>query len=203
MKQFLTSVCGGAFLLVLAAGCSPDLAQIQSGSQEDLWYKQLKENYSSFQAPRTPAPAVYNRNAAPVQNITSSPAPQPADDPEKAVDRAAAGEEIASVEKEQKAAPAPAPAPEEKAPEAKADEKKAEAPAPKADEKKEAAPAPAPGNDVVGKLYTVKAGDSLGAIAKQFYGRASMEDVIFRANSKVLRNRNHLRPGMTLVIPEL
>ena len=189
MKQFLTSVCGGAFLLVLAAGCSPDLAQVQSGSQEDLWYKQLKENYSSFQAPRTPAPAVYNRNAAPVQNITSSPAPQPADDPEKAVDRAAAGEEIASVEKEQKAAPAPAP--EEKAPEAKADEKK------------EAAPAPAPGNDVVGKLYTVKAGDSLGAIAKQFYGRASMEDVIFRANSKVLRNRNHLRPGMTLVIPEL
>ena len=56
---------------------------------------------------------------------------------------------------------------------------------------------------MVGKLYTVKAGDSLGAIAKQFYGRASMEDVIFRANTKVLRNRNVLRPGMTLVIPEL
>lgn len=207
MKQFLTSVCGGAFLLVLAAGCNPDLAQIQGGSQEELWYRQLKENYSSFRAPQTPAPAIYNRSAAPIQNMNSTPAPNPADDPEKAVDRAAAGEEIAPVEKEQKAAPAPKAEEkkEEKASEVKAETKEA-APAVKEEEKKEEkAPeaAPASGNDVVGKLYTVKAGDSLGAIAKEFYGRASMEDVIFRANTKVLRNRNHLRPGMTLVIPEL
>ena len=204
MKQFLTSVCGGAVLLAFAAGCGPALAQIENGSQEELWYRQLKENYSSFRAPQTPAPAVYNRSAAPIQNMNNTPAPNPADDPEKAVDRAAAGEEIAPVDKEQKAAPAPAPAPvkEEKV-EAKADTKEA-APVKeeKTQEKKEEKTA-ASGNDVVGKLYTVKAGDSLGAIAKQFYGRASMEDVIFRANTKVLRNRNVLRPGMTLVIPEL
>ena len=57
--------------------------------------------------------------------------------------------------------------------------------------------------NVEGRFYVVKAGDTLGSIARHFYGKASMEDMIFRANSKLLKNRNTLRIGMRLAIPDL
>ena len=53
------------------------------------------------------------------------------------------------------------------------------------------------------KFHVVKSGDTLGSIARKYYGRASMEDVIFDANTKVIKNRNRLSIGMRLVIPEL
>ena len=188
MNKVLTSVCGGAALAALLTGCDPQLAQIQSGSQEELWYKQLKENYRSFEAPRNPAPAVYNANtAAAAQSKQTNSAPvQLVDDPEKAVDRAADGENVT-----------PVPAKEENA--VKKEEKAADK---AAADTKEAAAAPQESENT-GKLYVVKAGDTLGGIAQKFYGKASMEDVIFRANSKKLKNRNSLSIGMSLVIPEL
>ena len=207
MKQFLLSVCGGAALLALLAGCDPSMAQIQSGSQEEQWYKQLKENYTSFRPPQYPAPAVYGRSARPAAVVPAEPVGAPADDPEKVVDRAAAGEETVAVKQE--AVTKAAPAEEVKAP-AAADAKKAEADAKKADAKAVKAektddktakePAAAPETE---KFHVVKSGETLGAIAKQYYGRASMEDVIFKANDKVIKNRNRLSVGMRLVIPEL
>ncbi|MBO5791808.1 MAG: LysM peptidoglycan-binding domain-containing protein, partial [Lentisphaeria bacterium] len=61
----------------------------------------------------------------------------------------------------------------------------------------------APAAPQEGKFHVVKSGDTLGGIAKQYYGRASMEDMIFKANAKVIKNRNRLSVGMRLVIPEL
>lgn len=206
MKKFLASVCGGAALVALLAGCDPHLAQIENGSEEARWYKQLKENYPSFTAPQTPAPAVYN-----TPNWNNAPRPgaaaAPADDPEKAVDSAAEGKNVKVVQ-EIEGLPAPGKEQSKKADKANKGKEAAATPEPAVEQSKvqesKAAPAPAPKQgEAEGKLYVVKAGDTLGGIAKQFYGKASLEDVIFRANAKVLKNRHALTVGMHLVIPEL
>lgn len=49
--------------------------------------------------------------------------------------------------------------------------------------------------------YTVKAGDTLSAIAKQFYGNANEYNRIFEANKDKLSDANHVRAGQELVIP--
>lgn len=200
MKQFLTSVCGGAVLLALLAGCDPSMAEIQGGTQEEQWYRQLKENYTSFRPPQYPAPAVYGRSVRSASPAPAGAVAAPAEDPEKVVDRAAAGEEAVPV-KQEPVQPSPDTAAKEKTPagadanveKAVKEEKEAKA----ASEEKAAAPS----QDE--KFHVVKSGDTLGGIAKQYYGRASMEDVIYRANSKVIKNRNRLSVGMRLVIPEL
>ena len=200
MNKVLTSVCGGAALAALLTGCDPQLAQIQSGTQEEQWYRQLKENYRYFEAPRNPAPAVYNANTgAAAQSKQNGSAPvQLVDDPEKAVDRAADGENVTTVPaKEEKAA-----ADTKETAGADTKEKAGADTKEKAADTKETAAVPEESENT-GKLYVVKAGDTLGGIAQKFYGKASMEDVIFRANSKKLKNRNSLGIGMSLVIPEL
>lgn len=197
MKKVLASVCGGAVLVVLLAGCDPHLAQIPSGTQEELWYRQLKSNYSSFTPPRNPAPAAYSPNYNTRQNSPGVPA----DDPEKAVDSAADGGKVTNLEDA-----APQPQKDEKA-----EKKTLQEPAVVQADKKDPAVkdaaksdgAAAQGSEAEGKIYIVKSGDTLGAIAKKFYGKASLDDVIFRANSKVLKDRNTLSIGMRLVIPEL
>ena len=197
MKKVLASVYGGAVLVVLLAGCDPHLAQIPSGTQEELWYKQLKSNYSSFTPPRNPAPAAYSPNYNTRQNSPGVPA----DDPEKAVDNAADGGKVTNLEDA-----APQPQKDEKA-EKKTLQEPAVVQADKKDPAVKDAPQPngaaAQNSEAEGKIYIVKSGDTLGAIAKKFYGKASLDDVIFRANSKVLKDRNTLSIGMRLVIPEL
>jgi nucleoid-associated protein YgaU len=204
MKKILTGVCGCAALLVLLTGCDPQMAQIESGTQEAVWYDQLKENYSSFRPPQYPAPAIYNRNAS-APAMERGRAVPPAEDPEKAVDRAADGENNVQVlnEENKQEAKAPAAKDEKKAQNAPAKTAPAgaEANAQKKDDKQ-----PAPGakaEAAEGKLYVVKSGDTLGSIAQKFYGRASMSDMIYRANGKVIKDRNRLQVGMRLVIPEL
>jgi nucleoid-associated protein YgaU len=52
------------------------------------------------------------------------------------------------------------------------------------------------------RRYTVKAGDSLSKISKQFYGNANDYRKIFDANRGVLSDPNKIQPGQELVIPE-
>ncbi len=52
------------------------------------------------------------------------------------------------------------------------------------------------------RRYTVKAGDSLSKISKQFYGNANDYKKIFDANRNVLTNPDRIQPGQELVIPE-
>jgi nucleoid-associated protein YgaU len=50
--------------------------------------------------------------------------------------------------------------------------------------------------------YTVKAGDTLSKISREFYGDATQYTKIFNANRGVLRDPNTISPGQELVIPE-
>jgi nucleoid-associated protein YgaU len=52
------------------------------------------------------------------------------------------------------------------------------------------------------KTYTVKKGDTLSAIAKQFYGSAGKYMKIFVANKDVLKDPDKIYPGQELRIPD-
>lgn len=53
------------------------------------------------------------------------------------------------------------------------------------------------------KLYTVKKGDSLSKIAKEYYGDAQKYPMIFEANKPMLKDANLIYPGQVLRIPPL
>jgi nucleoid-associated protein YgaU len=53
-----------------------------------------------------------------------------------------------------------------------------------------------------GTTYTVKAGDSLSKIAKQFYGDAGKWKKIHAANSDKIPNPDLIHPGLQLTIPD-
>jgi nucleoid-associated protein YgaU len=50
--------------------------------------------------------------------------------------------------------------------------------------------------------YTVKPGDTLSKISRQFYGDANQYTKIFDANRSILRDPNTISPGQELTIPE-
>ena len=52
------------------------------------------------------------------------------------------------------------------------------------------------------RTYTVKSGDTLSAIAKQFYNDASEYMKIFEANKSILSSPDKIAPGQVLTIPE-
>jgi nucleoid-associated protein YgaU len=51
--------------------------------------------------------------------------------------------------------------------------------------------------------HTVKSGETLGKIAKQYYGNASKYNAIFKANSDILKNPDLIHPDQELIIPNL
>jgi hypothetical protein len=53
-----------------------------------------------------------------------------------------------------------------------------------------------------GQTYTVKAGDTLSKISKQFYGDANQYMKIFEANKDKLDDPNKIQPGQQLTIPQ-
>lgn len=52
-------------------------------------------------------------------------------------------------------------------------------------------------------FYTVKAGDTLGKIAKQFYGSAAKYPLIFEANKPMLSDPDKIYPGQSLRLPPI
>ena len=52
-----------------------------------------------------------------------------------------------------------------------------------------------------GKTYTVKAGDTLGAIAKEHLGNAGAYTQIFELNKDQLTDPNKIKPGQVLRLP--
>ena len=67
--------------------------------------------------------------------------------------------------------------------------------------KSQAAAASAGAGGGAGTTYTVKSGDSLSKIAKQFYGDAGKYQRIFEANRDTLDNPDNIQVGQELVIP--
>ena len=53
------------------------------------------------------------------------------------------------------------------------------------------------------KFYTVKSGDTLSKISKEFYGDAMKYNVIFEANKPMLSHPDKIYPGQVLRIPAL
>lgn len=49
--------------------------------------------------------------------------------------------------------------------------------------------------------HTVKSGETLGKIAKQYYGDPSKYQKIFAANSDILKNPDLIYPNQELIIP--
>jgi len=60
-----------------------------------------------------------------------------------------------------------------------------------------AAPSAAPAT----KTYTVKSGDTLSKIAREFYGNATEYNKIFQANTDKLTSADKIQVGQELVIP--
>ena len=55
----------------------------------------------------------------------------------------------------------------------------------------------------VSKFHTVTSGDTLGKIAKTYYGNAMKYRVIFEANKPMLTHPDKTYPGQVLRIPSL
>lgn len=53
------------------------------------------------------------------------------------------------------------------------------------------------------QVYEVRPGDTLGAIAQRFYGKASLYTKIFEANRDILDDPNLIKVGQKLKIPKL
>ena len=200
MKAWIAGA-GALGVLVLLAGCGPELAETPIGQEEAAWQQAFRQNYSSYRPPRTAPPATVDNVSEKLREkeqeaarFDGAPAanPQPAtDDPAQIVDNAA----------EQKNAPAPAD--DKNAAETKAEGKAAPAEkAPTADDKKNSFTSTPP-DPTGGTVYEVKAGDTLSGIAKRFYGDAGAAGVIERANVDLVKDPNRLRPGMKLIIPQL
>ncbi|WP_136480962.1 LysM peptidoglycan-binding domain-containing protein [Cognatitamlana onchidii] len=58
-------------------------------------------------------------------------------------------------------------------------------------------------DDSVYHRHTVKSGETLGKIAKHYYGNASKYQDIFKANSDILKNPDLIYPDQELIIPNL
>ena len=162
---------GAAGVVVLLAGCGPELAEVPYGAEEARWQKILRDNYSGYEAPRTAPPAIRD-NVSPRlleeeeqsrRNEQNKNNPPPAADNPPAV----SDDPAAMVDK---AAEQPAPK-----------EPKAVQPAPE--------PSPVPAKvDAAGAagFYEVKSGDTVTDIAQRVYGDARRSDVIISANPRVM-----------------
>ena len=204
MKQFLLGMSGAA-LAVFAAGCGPELAQVTAGADDLEWKEFAASSYSGYRPPRVTSPAEKDKYQNEVNPAGAAADPvAPAEDP--------APQKSQVVVEEEKPAVTPAEKLETK--EAVTEEKPAEQPKEVPADKKEAdktadkpakqtAAAPAEDAAVDGEVYTVQAGDTLSGLAKKFYKDGNLSGIIFKANSKVLKNPNALRPGMKLVIPKM
>jgi nucleoid-associated protein YgaU len=52
------------------------------------------------------------------------------------------------------------------------------------------------------RRYTVRAGDTLSKISREYYGDPNQFTKIFNANRSILKDPNSISPGQELVIPE-
>jgi len=58
-------------------------------------------------------------------------------------------------------------------------------------------------DETVFARHTVASGETLGKIAKQYYGDAMKYKEIFAANSDILKNPDMIHPDQELIIPNL
>ncbi len=207
-----------AAVLVVCAGCyQTDLAQTSVSQEEKAWAEIIRQSYPGYKAPQKTSRSVKGHTESRVSAVIVETPVKPLDDPAPLADDAvvetpAAVETPAEKPAEVPAVPAdPAekPAVAEKPAETPAvAEKPAEKPveAVKPEEKPAETAKPAavtPPDPTNSTVYVVKSGDTLGSIAQKAYGSARYSDVIFKANSDILKSPDKLSLGMKLIIPKL
>lgn len=205
------AICGAAVF----TGCV-DTADNQLSPMEQEWERVIRDSYPGYRTPKTMPPAVRDSvvyydapKAATVQADKAPAAAAPTGEPADVIDQAAQKTDAAEAPVQTEVAPAvkaeskEAPAEEKKA-EVKADDAKAESKEAPAEEKKAvtADKKEAPKADKTGAEVTVKAGDTIGGIAKEFYGNAKYAEVILKANPQV-KDAKRLKIGTKLIIPAL
>lgn len=204
MKQFLLGMSGAA-LAVFAAGCGPELAQVTAGADDLEWKEFAASSYSGYRPPRVTSPAEKDKYQNEVNPAGAAADPvAPAEDPAPQKSQVVVEEEknaVTPAEKQETKEAVTEEKPAEQPKEVPADKKEADKTADKPAEQTAAAPAEDAAVD--GEVYTVQAGDTLSGLAKKFYKDGNLSGIIFKANSKVLKNPNALRPGMKLVIPKM
>ena len=197
MKSMVMLATAGAVSLLLA-GCAPELDKTQLSPEEQAWAENIKANYGAWQPPES-VPRSVRRDDLAAQNQTAPQETAPAAVDAPAVDTQAPVEVPAAPAAETPAAVEVPAAPAAEAP--------APAPVPAADPavgnvKDDVVPVDAPA-PAAAEEYTVVKGDTLGGIARKFYGRASAWKKIQEANADRLRGKNKtvIVPGMKLQIP--
>ncbi len=208
-KSLFLSIVAAAAVLT---GCSTPVARRPLTDQEQQWQKYVKSYYPAWK-PALTVPAGVQPGTSPantIQPVTFNAAPakpvaQPAvieinelvfEDTTATLDAVPnSGDVVTLTEPETPAAAEiTTPAVEEKKTEA--------AVAPAVEEKKTDVKADAPAVPVVDAEHVVQKGETLGAIAQKYYGKASMWKVIMDANEAVLHGSDKLKPGMKLSIPK-
>lgn len=175
MKSIIMLAAAGA-LTLLVSGCRPELDQSGLSPEEQAWAKNIKANYGAWEVPESVPRSVRRDDLNTAAASTESTLPPAAEAP------AADAPAVDPVAPDTRAATAPNAAPEAVAPVVAAEEPAAAAPA-------------AP------ETYTVVKGDTLGGIARKFYGKASAWKRIQEANADLLKGKTVIRPGMKLQIP--
>jgi len=195
--------------LVCVCGCAPELAHSQNGQEEDLWQQSIRRSYPDNRGPQVAPNAIVDHYSPKMAEVeaqiqSSAPAadeavPVASETAPAAVEAPAAVAPAATPAAPAEVSAAPAPAVDPAA--APAEAPAAVAPAtPAAPATAEAAAPAAPAGE---QIYVVQGGDTLGGIARKYYGSARRYDIILKANSNVIKNPQGLRPGMKLVIPQL
>lgn len=172
---FLLAGVGAAGLLL--SGCAPELDQTQLSPEEQVWAKTIKANYGAWEVPESVPRSVRRDDLTPAQNDAAVAGGVPAEVPSAPVEAPAAVADAA-----------PAPVVEA-------------APAPVAAEANAAVDGGAAAPVAESEVYTVVKGDTLGGIARKYYGKASVWKRIQDANSDLLKGKTLIRPGMKLQIP--
>ena len=227
-----TLLFSGAVIVLLSAGCRPEIAEGVYGAEEQQWYEFIRSSYPGYRPPRIASPAVADkaapealaqqRTAAAAESSAVVEVQNPADDAaaaskvDAAADKTAAqtgskNAEAENVKAEDKKADA------KDAKDVKAEDKKADAKDAKAaedkkadakdakdaeDKKADAKDAKAADGEADYVIYKVQPGDTPGSIARKFYGKASMYEVIMKANPQIT-NPKLIQIGTELKVPKL
>ena len=212
-----TLLFSGAVIALLSAGCRPELAEGVYGAEEQQWYQIIKDSYPGYRPPRIASPATVDK-ASPealeqqrsAENSSVVEVQAPADDAatsakvDAVADKTQKEDKKADVKdakaEDKKADAKDAKAEDKKADvkDAKAEDKKADAKDAKAEDKK----ADAKDEEADYVIYKVQAGDTPGSIARKFYGKASMYEVIMKANPQI-KDAKLIQIGTELKVPKL
>ena len=232
-KHLFTAAAGAAVVVLMTGCPYTKIANQPLSQEEKAWDAIIRESYPGYTPPprtsRSFKGHTDSRSSAvirpqlPAEDDLPATAPAPEKLPVAEAPAAEAPAAENTAVKEAPAAEAPAAentaVKEATATEAPAAENTAakeapaaEAPAAENTAAKEAPAAEAPAAPATGvqppdptnsTVYEVKSGDTLGAIAQRVYGNARFSNVIFKANSDILKDPNTLRPGMKLIVPKL